>query len=508
MPTSLFDEYQDPSLTGDAGTLPTGSPNPLAPPGQQGPQSLTAPAPTPPAPTDDLDITPDVDELMRNIQQTGFNRAVQLQEMFMKRGLEIDPNVLTPQEQESLNAIIAKVTNTVGEQRDRAVEILSNRGLGRSTNIAEAYGRFTREMLQGISDVTVPFVTQATQAKRDEQQHYFDLSTKIQDMLVSGQLDYAKTLISAWDSAASRDLSREQMQMQRDMFNQNLLFDRDKFTEEQKQNMIKNGFTQLQIDNAEKQLAFEREMRVAEFTATTDLARRNQDLQEQVQLGRLSLDQVKNNFDMDLQTRAFELKKELDINAAVLERDKFEAYALNLEREYGLNINRFELAKFIETGRLSNDILNSQRALDLQEERQANEFYISKEKLQLERELGMSDLEIRFALGKAQISVQEEANAIQRLAVKYNYEIERGKLELEIKKFRAQQSARKGGLFGKILGGIVKIGAGFLAGGPAGAAAAILGQTVYPAMTQASQDRWSENQIGATGSYSRADWTI
>lgn len=414
----------------------------------------------------EIDLQGHINTLLDTIQSTGMDRAARLQDLFMQYGADVDPGALTEGEKQALETIRGDIARTADRDREQAVAILTHRGLGRSTDIAERFGHFAEKKLIGMAQAEAGFVTNVMAQKREQQTNLFSLAAGLQSQITSGNLEYARTLLDAYNASANVSLGRDQLELQRDIFEENASLNRDKFTEDQLQNMRDAGFTDRQIKVAEQGLAFESEMRQREFTASNDLAQKNFGLQQKVQLGQLDLAQqaqtlaeLKNNHDMILETRAQQLAEKVQLTTLDIETDKFELYARQLEREYGLDVNRFELARFIETGRLSAEILNSQRAYDLQDEKQKNEFFISKTSLALQEKLGWRELDIKYALGRAQISVEEEANRITDWANRQNIKLERDRLNAQIKQ---ERDRRRGGLLGGLLGAAVKLGIGLL----------------------------------------------
>lgn len=427
------------------------------------------------------DFNAKVEDLLSQIQTSGFDRAVRLQKMFLDQGMSINPDVLTPGEQQSLNAITTSLTEASDQQRNAAAEILTQRGMGRSSDIAAQFGQFNKSLLNQLGLSTAEFKKTATEQKLAQKSQYMDLSAKIQSALMSGQSDVVRSLLDAQSAAENRNLSEGQLQLQRDIFTQNTALSIATFTEEQRKSMRAEGFTEKQIDLAEARQTFESEQRMREFTASTDLANKNYDLQRQVQLGQLDIAGIRNNHDMALGDRAQQLAEEAQVHTAALDDAKFQAYARQLEQEYGLNVNRFELAKFIETGRLSNEIVNSQRALDLTDEKQRNDFLLGQGSLDLQQKLGWRELDIKYALGMADISVREESNRIIDWANRARIQLDTRELDFKIQQ---ERSKRRGGLLGAILKGVVSIGAAVLSGGATAIISGVLGAVGAVATSQ------------------------
>ncbi len=433
-----------------------------------------------------------VEDLLGSIQQGGFDRSVALQQQFMEKGLSIDPNVLTESENTQLQAIKDSLSRTSDRDRERAISVLTARGMGRSSNIRETFEEFSEILLLGQAQAGVGFRQASADRKTRSREHFLNLATQLEDTIARGRTDQARLILDAYNMAAQRELDRElstdQIQLEREFFDENMMFQRTKFTEEQRENLRRAGYTDREITISEQRLAFETEIRWAELQANTDIASRNLDQQFKIQyeLAKelenarqaladrsltleefnsqwqqrmaergISLDELKNNQDQTFRQRAQAWKVQMDISAFDLETDKFEAYAKNLEREFGLNVNRYELAKFIETGNLDLNVLNSQRSYDLNVTAQRQEWLISKARLELQERLGIGDQEIRYALGMGQLSIQREANAIQKWATQLGITLEYDKLEAQVK---MERDKAKGGLFGSILKSAVSLG--------------------------------------------------
>jgi hypothetical protein len=365
-------------------------------------------------------------------------------------------------------------------------------------------------------------------------------------------LGLAQVLLEKYKTDATTGLNEKQFALQEKQIDAAIALGRDQFSEDVREQMIAEKFTETQINNAQNQLLWERTFKDRELNATTDLANKNYELQRktldvqasaesrrqalaelqnsqgyslqqviqtwkekmdsigvaqnqrdydqavkqfesqfgieinkfalqaELERGQLALGQLTADREYQLQNRVQDLAAQLGLRGANLEEAKLAQLKDQVEREFGVRIDELELRKQIETGRLDLEIVNSQRKYDLDVTQQRNEWLQSQQSLDLQRTLGLGELELRKYLGDQQTGVQMEQISVQReQQVIEKYMFDQGlawdKEKLRIQIAEARKKA-KGSFFGKLIKGIVGAGmavAGGLTGNPALIAAGI-----------------------------------
>jgi len=203
-------------------------------------------------------------------------------------------------------------------------------------------------------------------------------------------------------------------------------------------------------------------------------------LDAELRRGSLALQTLTADRENALQTRAAELADLNGLRGYTIDETKLALTKTQLEQEFKIQISDQELRRQIAngqlgiaTGQLNLDILNSQRKYDLDVTAQKNDWLKSQAALALQEKLGMADIELRQVLGEGQLSVEREAQLLQKFMFEQGLSWEKEKFQKQIDEARRKA---KGSFFGKLLKGLVGAGlsvAGALTGNPALVAAGI-----------------------------------
>jgi len=198
--------------------------------------------------------------------------------------------------------------------------------------------------------------------------------------------------------------------------------------------------------------------------ANIDLMQKNYDLQNKTLDATISyqdrmaaIAEIKNNADISLNDRTFELTKEFGLSDREFDREKFDAMTAQLEREFGLQLNKFALEKTIRTGELDLNILNSERRYDLDVEEQRQKWLATEAARQTQELLGMTELEIRQSLGEGQLSIQREQQILEKYMFDAGLSWEKSKFKQQLE---AARKKAKGGLLGRIIKTVAGVGMG------------------------------------------------
>lgn len=483
------------------GTPPPATP-PVAPPATQQPAAGPGYVPEPAAPPDSILSGLDFEEELRKLLATD-PRAEKLEgQQYEAIQRDLNAPDFGPEDQKILD-LARQSAHAAAAVRTRGAEkALSGMGLRESDELVKAHQRetdnLTQQLIENEVNVRTAALNRGRATRAEAQVRASAFAKAIQDKNAA----LAQALLQAHSSEVEAGLQREQLDLQRMEIEENVLLNRDRFTEEQRARMKAEGFTESQIDNAERQAQWERVFRQNQQSADINLAQQNYDLQKQaltLEERRVAVTEIRNNADITLQDRVFQLQKQFGIDDRNFDREKFQAMTAQLEREFGLTMNQFALEQSIRTGQLELDILNSQRRYDLDVEGQRQQWLATEAARETQEKLGMADIELRMALGmeqneinrllgmsdidlrrelglaqvgvqmsdiemrqllgQGQLDVAREQQIIEKYMFDAGLQWDKDKLAIQIREAR---KANRGSFLGKLVKGIVGAGAGII----------------------------------------------
>ena len=435
-------------------------------------------------------------------------------------------------------------------------------GLRDSSYVVREFEKESSKMATAILQGSIAVRSRALERNTEKRVGAQGRARDFAQALQTKNVALAQALLQAHQGDAEIDLSRDQLDLQRRVVEENILMGRDRFTEEVRAQMKAEGFTEAQINKAEEQALWERSYRERQQGADIGLAQQNyqlqnrqvsiaelrnaadisladralavqrelglsavnidqqkvdqmkqqlenefniaisgQELTRQIQAGQLDLaklvqsqtftleerrqqmNEVRNNADISLADRTFQLQQTLGLRAADLEGEKFKAYVKQLEREFGVTLNEFALKRQIQTGQLDLDVLNSQRKYDLDVESERQKWLATEAARQTQEKLGMSEIEMKLVISGGELSLARDAQVLQKFIFEAGLKEQarmfdlglawdKVRFETEMKEARKQ---RKSDFWGGIIKSVVKLGGDILSSGKDAAKAASTG---------------------------------
>lgn len=532
-----------------------GQPGFVPPPGAT---PTVAPPPPPPAPQveappDGTFVDPqgtgefDFDEILAGLftpeSLAGDTELIEMQRQYL-RGAMNAPD-WNANYQEMLKLGTEGLSRVADERTRKREDALSAVGLRKSGQLVEAHRAETKLFLQSAMELEFNLRGQAAQAGEKRRSGAFDRAEAFRNAITSNNAAMARVIVDAQANELEAQLNRDQFDLQSRMADMNFGLERDRFTEEQRRQLVSEGFTDRQIDEAERNASWDRTRRVVEFQANDDVANRNLDIQEsalnaqtefnnqaqadlrafqdgslsndelqirnqdrQSQM-RLEFDKIVNNNNVTLETRSLEIQENLglgrlDLDKTLgmdrnqlereaqelqrelglsdialrkmlgmgdlelrhemvrLEKEKFDALQVRLEREFGLDLNRFALEETIRTGQLDLAIFATQEKFDLAREDQRIKWFETTESLRIQELLGMEKLELERYLGGEEISLEREKQALEKWMFSEGMAWDKHRFDIQLREARKK---RKGGCIKSIIKTAVSVGAAILPGG-------------------------------------------
>lgn len=465
-----------------------------APPDGSGVASVAPPSP---APTPDgsltggLDLGAEIQRLLGQFSGPGvtnedIQRILQGQLTNITEGLTAQG---VPQEyQDVIESEAERFEKIRQEQVKRDERFLRGRNLQgagrRSSRVLDVHANRLEEMLGRIQTTSRDLTIAGLQATERQRSQAHNLGTAFVDAIQSGNVAMAEALIRAREVDLQADMTQQQFSLQKEIAQHNMLLERDTFTEDQRRAMVDEGFTEEQINQAEEQGVWYRAFQERQQTASEGLAQQNIALQydllaseERGEAAALDLEKIKSYADISLNDRMFDLQSELQLDQARLGwaqfneekgrwKTEFDAMEQKLEREFGLEVNRFALEEYIRTGQLDLAILDTQQRFDLAKEEQARAWFATRESLDIQRTLGMGELELKGIIAGEEISLAREGQALERWMFEQGLAWDRERFNIQLQEARKK---KKGSCLKSTLGAVVGAGVGFVTGGPVGA---------------------------------------
>lgn len=457
---------------------------------------------------DGIDFTAELEELLALDPEAAALR----EEAAAAIRLQLNPADASEQD----NKIIAQATAAAEAAANRAGRVIQKSSSGAGLRHSGQEGSLHRQVLSDLAttvlDVNVRVMTRRQDITREQREKGIQNAAAFARAIETRNAQLAMALVEAHQAdlnfmleSERLDLEGERLEIDRALIQENINLARDKFTETQRTNLKKEGWTDEQLDQQEEQMVWERAFREMQQTADFGLSQRNQTLQERIAGDnltiemrratqddrRIALEELKNKFGMSLEQATFEYMKEMGLAESVLERDrfylderrfgsdvefrnaqlemereKFDALEARLEREFGMEINRFALEEAIRTGQLDLNIVNSQRKYDLDVKEQQERWLASAEARQLEEMLGLSTIEMNLLIAEGKIDAETERRALERWMFQEGLDWDKKRFDIQL---AAARKKKKGGCLKKMVGAVVGAGVGFITGGPAGA---------------------------------------
>lgn len=404
-------------------------------------------------------------------------------------------------------ALAKSQANTRDAQNTNALAAAGLRGGG---TMVKRYAESTNKLANDILQSSIAVKTRALERNAERRAMASQEAARFASAIRNKNAALATALLQAHQADLDSQLSKEQMELQKQMFQENLQFNRDQFTEEQRARLVKEGFDERQISMAEEQQMWERAFRERQQMADEKLADKNWQLQNKIadasisaEEKRLALTEIKNNADINLQDRIQQLAEqfglmdrefaqnqflwskevedremlikeglsESEINARLeaqkLDREKFNAMTKQIENEFGLSLNQFELDKFLKTKQLDFTIAEADRRFDLDKASDAARWRETEQARLLQEKLGMSEIEMKKIIAGEEIEFNREVALMEKWMFEQGLAFEKQKYADALK---AAKAKKKGGLFGKIIKTIAGVGmgiAGAATGNPA-----------------------------------------
>lgn len=408
---------------------------------------------------------------------------------------------------------------------------LSGMGLRKSDQLGTAHEEVTGNLLRNLREAEITIRTNAANRGEAAKMAAFDRAQMFAAAVKSNRADVASLLLQAQQNDVQNELTKSQWEFTKEMEREAMSLNRDKFSEEQRENLRRHGLSEKQIEMTEKNLLWEQAWKTKQQAADIDLAYKNLDQVERIQGRQLSLEEFRiesanilNNRGQDLAERTFEFTREIGLDTQAITRlrmemerdlanattatqreqirlqydiesqkigidkDKLAQTAKQIELEYGLRVNQLALERTIRTGELDLNILNSQRQYDLSKADQQEKWLATEAARDLQERLGMRELDLKEALGNKELDLRSDAMYLEKWMFEAGLNWDKEKFRIQLQEARRK---KKGGIFGKIVKTLVGAGVGFLTGGPAGAvvgAAQSLAPDLMSGMKEAGLD--------------------
>ncbi len=286
-----------------------------------------------------------------------------------------------------------------------------------------------------------------------------------------------KQLIDLQAGNMDRDLRKTEVDAKYTIMEENVQILRDQFTEDQRQSLVKEGFSERQITAMEQELKWRTAFEMSKFAADHNLAVRNTDIAEKVQNRELDITELKNKNDVHFQTRAQELAEFVGVRQQMTAEEKMDYMWKTLQAEYGINLNKLELARWQATGQMSLNVLNADRAYNLDVAKQRDAWMQSQAGLALEERLRVLGYELEEILQGKQLDEDRDRWLSQQVLEYYGYDwkANQNALDRAFEKWKVEEAARQqakqrkgsflGGLLKTVVGAGARIGLAAITGG-------------------------------------------
>jgi len=415
-------------------------------------------------------------ELMKTLRKEGTTSNIEGMLEKYYGGQLARSGEMTPDEQLELDKMKADAQRVGGQLAEGAKADTAMSGLrGGGKQLNTAIGSIAARVSDSLFRTELEYKNVKSKEKRDEIARSAEQANSFLNAIRANDTALTKTILDTRAEDLNRELSSDEMTVKYGIMGENLQLLRDTFTEDQRQSLKKEGFTDREITAMEQELVWRTAQQAMEFAADHNLAVRNTDIVERGTIGQLEIDQIKNASNIDIATRGQQLAEQLGIWQAGATRDDQERAWKQMQLEYGLNLNRFAFDTWMETGKFTQDVLNSERAYDLQVADQRDEWLKSDASLRLQEKLGISELALKNAISGKQIELERDKQLTLILLTEMGFEQDRAQAVLDraLEYYKtdkaAEAAADKGSMFGNLLGTVVgagaRIGAAFITSG-------------------------------------------
>ena len=387
--------------------------------------------------------------------------------------LGADPDKLSATQEQYLSQMNKNIAAATAKYLDYAASEFKLKGTYPGSQVVDFSARTAAKMAGDMMAMELKYRGDIGQENRALLDSARGQAASFATALMNGDQNKMSTILSASRDSLDRRLNEKQLQATYDIQRENAMLGRDKFTEEQRQALRSEGFKEYEIALAEQQQGWVQAYEEFKYVADHNLAVRNTDIVERVQMGELDLNEIKNKFNMGFSERVQEFTEELGLRDAAYKEEELDYMWDRMQKEFGLNLNKFALEKWATTGQFSLDVLNSQRSFDLSVAAEENSWLKSMAGLQLQEVLGMSELELKDILHGQDIGMQEDIR-LTEVALKlmgFDFQSEENRAERELlrwqieKKYEEEGNARKSSFFSQIVKSAVGAGVGFVTGG-------------------------------------------
>jgi len=174
------------------------------------------------------------------------------------------------------------------------------------------------------------------------------------------------------------------------------------------------------------------------------------------------LEEVKNDQGNTLAERAMEIKEDY----LALDEKKQEDMLKQFEAEFGLTVDKTAFDQMIEKGEFDLSVIDSDRMYQLQATQQINDFMLKATDLEIQDKLGMARIDLEAWVAGERIDLDTVSNAIRRMAVNNQHDVDKAKLEVMLAEIEAGGETDWLNFTADLLPVL-----GFVFGGPPGAAA-------------------------------------
>ena len=405
-------------------------------------------------------------------------------EAYLSTTLGKDPNQLTVAEEAELEAITERATSIYKEIQSMGEADKATAGFAKGGGAFQTMTqRISEKAAEGIALTEKGYRVEKSAQKRGEISQAAAQSVQYVNAIRSGNMEQAKIILDARATDLNRNLSADEMSVKYGIMEENLELLRDTFTEDQRQSLVKEGYSEREISAMEQELQWRTAFETMRYAADHNLAVHNSNIKNRVMAGELEISQIVNTNNVAINERAQQLAETMGIWQAGASRDQSERLWKQMQLEYGLNLNKFAFDKWMETGQFSMDVLNADRAYNLDVSSQRDEWLTSQASLLVQERLGMTELQLRNVISGRTIDLERDKMWTMRLLEEMGFEHERAEnaADRALERWKMDkkaeiEKAKKGSLFGRLLGTIVgagiRVGAAYLTGGMSEVAAA------------------------------------